>query len=572
MTRKFLLLTAIFAGTLFSCEENDKIPDETPIITIDSELTHYINNVGGEFTIDISSNAAYGVSITGNPEWLTVIEPVTRAVESSTITLKAEPNTDPNSREAIVVVKDSKSDTSTRFKIIQNSANPTLVLVDENGEPLEEQELAATLAVEGGSITVHVNANVPFDATVDPTIEWIEPTKATDNKSVTLTITPNVTEHTKYVPRSGTVYFTSGDGKVSAKFTVTQNARQAGIYTVIEAGQLEALIFELEDENVIKTLQNVTISGPLNDEDFNVINSLFRDLSELDLSGAELVKIPDQTFEIGYNENGKLRSVILPEGLKEIGKRAFYGNKLLSEVVLPNALIKIDANAFADCDNLTNITIPSSLEVIGSEAFKDCDKLGEIIFAENSRLDTIDAYAFYKTLPFGGGSLSYGGGEFVIPNSVRFIGDYAFCQFFKDPANPAKITLGSNVNAIGGSSGSLDINGSAFRNNDGLIEINIPGTIKAIPNNTFQNTSLTTVIIENGVETIGDRAFSTSGSAIYKPTIKSVTFPASLKSIGAYAFDYQIYLREAVLPAGATYESNSFNDIPNISITIQEEK
>ncbi|KAA6323634.1 hypothetical protein EZS27_026947 [termite gut metagenome] len=545
MARKFLLLTALFAVTLFSCEEND----ETSIITIDSVLTQYIENEGGEFTIDISSNAAYEVSITDNPKWLTVIEPVTRAVESSKIKLKADPNTDASSREAIVIVKDSKSDTSTRFKIIQNPANPTLILVDENGKPLEE--LVATVEVEGGKIQVYVNANVPFDVATDPTIEWIKSTKSQDNKSVTLEITSHTAEHTKYVARSGTVYFASGDGKVSAKFIVTQNARKAGIYTVTEVGQLEALVLELEDESTIKTLKNVTISGPLNDDDIKAINSLFRELSVLNLKDAQFEKVP---FEAFYRQDASaktLTSITLPEGVTEIEERAFNGSFFLSEVKLPSTLIKIGNYAFNSCDSLRSITIPRSVEVIGNYTFAYSQQLEHVIFEEESQLDTIKTYAFnYTNL----------GGEFVIPNSVRFIGDWAFSQSFRDEKRPASVKFGNNIESIGT---------SIFRNNSYLIAVNIPDfTIKAIPNTAFYSTSLTTVVIGEGIETIGTQAFF---AAPTNPTITSVTFPATLKSIGANAFQNQSLLLEASIPVGTTYNAtNSFHT--NTVVTTFEPK
>ena len=60
---------------------------------------------------------------------------------------------------------------------------------------------------------------------------------------------------------------------------------------------------------------------------------------------------------------------------------------------------------------IQNITISRSVRVIEKEAFRDCEELENVLFAENSQLETIEELAF------SGSSLE----KITIPNSVTTI-------------------------------------------------------------------------------------------------------------------------------------------------------
>lgn len=54
----------------------------------------------------------------------------------------------------------------------------------------------------------------------------------------------------------------------------------------------------------------------------------------------------------------RLQSVILPDGLYEIGAEAFKGNSRLSLVVIPHSVRKIGKDAFLDCDPHITYIVP----------------------------------------------------------------------------------------------------------------------------------------------------------------------------------------------------------------------
>lgn len=117
------------------------------------------------------------------------------------------------------------------------------------------------------------------------------------------------------------------------------------------------------------------------------------------LEKCELYAANGNGFEIsGTNVltryNGVGGSIIVPENVKEIGKKAFAGNGTISTVTLPNSVTNIGNSAFDSCTNLEKVTLPSKLKTIEDNAFWGCTSLKSV----------------------------------NIPSSVTSIGSGAFCQ------------------------------------------------------------------------------------------------------------------------------------------------
>ena len=64
-----------------------------------------------------------------------------------------------------------------------------------------------------------------------------------------------------------------------------------------------------------------------------------------------------------------LASVVICEGVTEIGESAFKGSKKLSSVILPDSLITIGYMAFSTCNALKTITLGPNVVTIGDRAF-----------------------------------------------------------------------------------------------------------------------------------------------------------------------------------------------------------
>lgn len=110
-----------------------------------------------------------------------------------------------------------------------------------------------------------------------------------------------------------------------------------------------------------------------------------------------------------------LQTIVIPEGVTEIGMRAFCSCTALKTIVIPSSVTEIWSGAFSECSALSEIDVPSGITFIDSEVFGDCTGLDKIVIPEG--VETIYDYAFLSCK-----SLE----EVVIPESVTRIGMNAF--------------------------------------------------------------------------------------------------------------------------------------------------
>ena len=68
----------------------------------------------------------------------------------------------------------------------------------------------------------------------------------------------------------------------------------------------------------------------------------------------------------------------VPEGVKTIGKGAFFGNTALGSVKLPSGLTSIGDYAFSGCFSLESAAIPLTVKTLGKGAFLNCSVLTEV--------------------------------------------------------------------------------------------------------------------------------------------------------------------------------------------------
>ena len=97
-----------------------------------------------------------------------------------------------------------------------------------------------------------------------------------------------------------------------------------------------------------------------------------------DCTGLMSVTIPDGVTQIGYRAFegcSGLTSVTIPDGVTQIGGGAFRGCAALSSVTIPDSVTQIGGWAFYGCTGLTTVTIPNGVTWIGEWAFRGCTGL-----------------------------------------------------------------------------------------------------------------------------------------------------------------------------------------------------
>ena len=197
-----------------------------------------------------------------------------------------------------------------------------------------------------------------------------------------------------------------------------------------------------------------------------------------------------------FNSCNSLVSVTIPNTVIDIQACAFLGCKGLQSVTIPNSVTTIGHDAFNGCNNIKSITISKSVMRIGTQAFSNCWNLTSIIVdKENTIYDCRDSCnAIIETES---NTLISGCSNTIIPDSVLYIGDSAFCGCIN------------------------------------LTNIIIPNSVKNIGQSAFLYCkSLNSVVIPNSVTTIGSSAFLDCTS------LKGVEIPNSVIKIGGSALGY----------------------------------
>ena len=193
--------------------------------------------------------------------------------------------------------------------------------------------------------------------------------------------------------------------------------------------------------------------------------------------------------------------------------------------VIIDGYTSIGANAFEDANTVTSISIPKTVTSIGESALGPMASLIEINVAIDNSYYLSDNGVLFDVsgttliqYPIGNPQTSY-----IIPDGVTSIGDYAV-QY----SNLSTITFPDSITSIGQ---------YAFQYSN-LSQITIPASVQTIGIYAFfNNISLTTIIFENNsnLTSIGNYAFASDPST---SSLTSINIPASVTSIGDYAFQY----------------------------------
>lgn len=253
----------------------------------------------------------------------------------------------------------------------------------------------------------------------------------------------------------------------------------------------------------------------------------------------ETVKIiKEKAFELTI-----LSDIILPEGLTKIENKAFWYSIYLERVNLPSTLTSIGENAFCNCMKLDNVVIPEGVKEIKTKTFDSCSELENIVIPESVHTIGEKAFMFCRNLQ-----------NLVLPKSLiaidggnPFIGDTSLNNLTVQEGNPYfKIVDGAlyskdmtrlyyypyltSERYVNLPDGLINIDSSAFKGNVKVIGIKVPDSVRFVGDATFSETTITSISLPKGVERIGDMCFAGC------KTLKKVTVPITLKSVGMSAF------------------------------------
>ena len=510
----FLLALSFSALLLVGCEKE-------PILEV-SQSSLTFTDQGGAQTISFSTNKDWTTSVSGGTGWCT-ITPANGNSTIKSIFVSVIPNDTYEDRSATITIK---ADELTKVIAISQPKNKAIILLKKTNY----------LSFFSQTLEVEFKTNVDFEIIIPESSKgWVysSNTKALRTEKLLLNISENTSNQARYAE----VYIKDKITSLQDTLTFTQYEQNA--YYVNEMGTLGALINQVQKD----TISIMIIKGEINKADFDVMKNQMPKLSHLDLKNVKCEKdeIPDEAFsnELIYKPNKTLKTIVLPESITNIGKRAFaFCHALTGSLNIPSGITTIGNYAFLGCRGLVgSLNLPEKVTKIGEGAFADCTGLtGELIIP--SGLTIIESSAFAGCEGFVG-SLN-------LPSGLITIGEYAFelCTGFKGSLN-----LPSGVNTIGDSafrgctgfkgslnlpSGVTTIGESAFRGCTGFTgPLNLPSSITNIDGAAFYGcTGFTgSLTLPSGIKTIGNGAFANCTGFT-----GSLTLPTSLTKIGGSAF------------------------------------
>lgn len=323
--------------------------------------------------------------------------------------------------------------------------------------------------------------------------------------------------------------------------------------------------------------------------------------TETDVSIPNTVEV---IAESAFDDNDDIKRVVIPDSVTTIEPYAFWGCDNLNTVVLGRGLTEIGDYTFTNCKGLTQVTIPSSVDRIGIKAFADCVNLTDITIPTEVKLIHETAfdgcYKLYIHCEAGSIAYEYSKGFYEkqaempeyedVPNYEDSEKDTS--QTVSDSATDSTGTSDANTDSsLLGSTWVVGNNAVVFMDNtnikvhagnetdpgveeDGEITADVLPSFEqgTLPKYTivdgkivadqayYKNQTLKQVVLPEGIEEIGQFAFSRSsvtgieipegvkdicyGAFYHCDDLQTVSLPSTIENVEPKAFAYTAWVEE----------------------------
>lgn len=241
----------------------------------------------------------------------------------------------------------------------------------------------------------------------------------------------------------------------------------------------------------------------------------------------------DYLVSAPWKDDTKIKHATISDGITKMGSYTFQGNTGLTDITLGADIATVGAHAFSGCTNVTKIVYrPANITDFTYNAADDIINVTDITFADTVRTIPILFTNCTKIE------------NLVIPATVEDIVDEAFIR-----ADTLKSVDFGPVSMERTKSGYIFSDEAVFT-------VKFAEGLKILPAGFFNGCCLESFMIPSTVEKIDNSAF-------YFSDLKSVTIPASVKAIGAYAFNHCRHL-ESITFEGSVERlgGDAFSDCP----------
>lgn len=258
------------------------------------------------------------------------------------------------------------------------------------------------------------------------------------------------------------------------------------------------------DVNLDIDFTKLTNLNSIGDYAFSIINANGGNSAE----GDSYTKYKDEI------KDGGIKNIILPESVKTIGSRAFFGQRNVKKIVIPKSVTSIQGQAFQMIPALEELEVYASLYKVSGSSFNE-------VFWSNTRNDST-------------GKLK----KVILGESYSATGKIGSALFYGLDFDEIDIQM-NNIQNLGS---------SMFMKNKKLKSFTVPKTVKVINQAAFyETTALKDITIPKNVQTMDVEAFRKSGLekiwilnkdlVIKEPTTEDVTEEESAAKTKVYIYN-----------------------------------
>ena len=344
-----------------------------------------------------------------------------------------------------------------------------------------------------------------------------------------------------YEERMNVITYTTTDGKIVTPYSGEENE-----YRTIESLFGASLISNTYENGVGKMVFSgpVTLIGEYSFIGTNlktiVLPNGIKNIGShafKNCTGLQSAKLPNNCttiYQYAFEKCSSLVDITIPDSVTSLRNGVFLDCNTLESIAIPSGVETLSANLFQDCSKLKYVTLNEGLKAINEDCFQSCKKL-DVITIPNSVEKITDAFAFALVQKFAGKFATEDGACLVVDGVLKKISK-SITEYY---------TLPSTITTLGKSCFSSTGIGTP-------LHITIPDSVVEIERSAFGQTDniggfYGKYAADDHIAVIKDNVLhGVAGAALQK----KYTVPEGVTKIATYAFDtVGGTIKEIVLPS-----------------------
>ena len=361
---------------------------------------------------------------------------------------------------------------------------------------------------------------------------------------------------------SNSIYAIEQDTFNAAKATNIELSK--GIKFICKNAFKDTIINEIKIPSTLRYLGNYSFYNSCNLKSIAIPNDVkiipLRAFSSC-TSLTEITHNANRIEDYAFSDCVSLKKVTLPSSVEQLGEYSFAECKNLTKITLSDNLKRLEVGVFSNCQKLEDVILGNNIENIDISAFVGCKNIKYNSYngcrylpskvnpnyaymgKEYNLGDNEKIILHNKTKLIAADSLTYQDETIELPNSVRYISDYAL----------------ANIKAIKLNNGLEKIGDYAFKNSK-IESLIIPDSVTNMGVGAFKDClNLTNIVIGSKLQELDNQAFSGCTN------LKTITIKAKIARVGQKAFEKCGKLEEISFNEGLVeIENNAFANCNNL--------